>query len=152
MRASRERDSSGEIGKYPVGTGMVVQTSAQCFSIFTPDANFKKGARLDSNPKDNSTQHHGFAMPDFCFQYDLSIQDGRVNGARRQRVYEFIDAICMQQGYQRYQQSCWRVEGPSGLAFHLSMLFLASATEARFGANAFRSFHYEQRFNFVQIR
>lgn len=91
-------------------------------------------------------------MPDFCLQYDLRIQNGNVNGVRRQRVYEYIDELLLQRGCQKYQQSCWRLEGPSGVAFHIFIHAFANAVENRFGAGAFRSLHYEQRFNLVQVR
>ena len=54
-------------------------------------------------------------MPNFRLQYDLRINNGNVNGIRRQTV---------------------------GLVAHI---------EGQFGANAFRSIHYEQRYNYVRV-
>ena len=91
-------------------------------------------------------------MPNFCLQYDLRINNGNVNGIRRQRVYESIDRYLLQQGFQRYQKSCWRREGVTGFWSHLQTVGLAAHVERQFGANAFRSIHHEQRYNFVQVR
>jgi hypothetical protein len=103
-------------------------------------------------PPPKTTTIHGFEMSDFCFQYDLRIRNGNVNGVRRQRVYQHIDHILLQRGYQKYQHSCWRLEGPSGVAFHIFIHAFANAVEGRFGAGAFRSLHYEQRFNLMHVR
>ena len=91
-------------------------------------------------------------MPNFCLQYDLSITNGNVNGFRRQRVYAFIDRYLQNRGCQRYQHSCWRRDGVTGVWFHFRMLGLANAVEAQFGVGAWQSIHYEQRFNLVQVR
>jgi hypothetical protein len=63
-------------------------------------------------------------------------------------VYAFIKAYLEQQGYQNYQQ--YGAGGPA--AFHMLVLNFANAVDHRFGPNAFRHLHYEQRLNFVVVR
>ena len=92
------------------------------------------------------------SMPNFCLQCDLRINNGNVNGFPRQRVYYSIDCYLIQRGFQRYQHSCWRREGVTTALFHLQAVGLATHIEGLFGANSFRSIHYERRFNLIRVR
>jgi virulence-associated protein VapD len=94
-------------------------------------------------------------MPNFVLQYDMHLANIRAppNASYHQAVYAFIKAYLEQQGFQNYQHSCWRIDGAGGpAAFHMLVLNFANAVDHRFGPNAFRHVHYEQRLNFVVVR